>query len=92
MKTIINQSISDMLNKLLDKALEEKPDYADEYTINYCYLNLKIETYNVLIHLVKNDFNCSGCWLHYPFKLTDEQKNMIEQIFQKWGNNNANNN
>lgn len=84
MQTIINKHLSSMLDELLEKALEEKPDYADEYTINYSNLNLKIETYNVLIHLVKNDFNCSGSWLHYPYDLTDNQKEMINKIYEKW--------
>lgn len=84
MQELIKKSLSDLLDNLLKQAFDEKPDYADEYTINYSNLNLKIETYNVLIYLVKNDFNCSGSWLHYPFNLTSYQKELIKQIFNKW--------
>lgn len=33
MKRIINNHLSSMLDELLQKALEEKPEYADENTI-----------------------------------------------------------
>ena len=35
MQTIINQSFSKMLDKLLEKALEEKPEFINKERVNY---------------------------------------------------------
>lgn len=90
MQTIINQSFSKMLDKLLEKALEEKPEIIYENTIKYHHLELILKDNSVLLHLnYMNDCIYAG---HINILLTPHQKEMINKILKKWSKYNANNN
>lgn len=94
MKEIINQSLSDMLDKLLNKALEEKPDLISKHSITYNYLFsiyiLEKDLYEIIIAVRKNK-ESMGNHINYVYGLTDKQKELINKVFEKWGND-ANNN
>lgn len=87
MQTIINNHLSLMLDELLDKALKEKPKIIYEDTIKYYHLELILKDNSVLLHLnYMNDCIYAG---HINILLTPHQKEMINKIFQKWGNDNG---
>ena len=79
MKRIINHHLSSMLDELLQKALEEKPEYADENTIRYESLFISKKQNRITF---PSDIKIA--WNEYPLKITTEQKEMIDKIFDKW--------
>lgn len=89
MQTIINQSLSDMLDKLLEKALEDTAIYASNTLVKFIFLGiLKIEDgYMITISNIKDYNTGEGQMINYYHPLTSDQKEKIEQIFKKWGNN-----
>lgn len=89
MQTIINQSLSDMLDKLLEKALEDTAIYASNTLVKFIFLGiLKIEDgYMITISNIKDYNTGEGQMINYYRPLTSDQKEKIEQIFKKWGNN-----
>lgn len=95
MQTIIKQSLSDMLDKLLEKALEEKPDLISKFSIVYNYLFsiyiLYEDLYDIIIAVRRNQENM-GNHIKYIYDLTDKQKEMINTILKKWSKYNANHN
>lgn len=92
MQIIINQSLSDMLDKLLQKALEEKPDLISKHSITYNYLFsiyiLDEELYDIIIDVRKNKESMAN-YINYIYDLTPHQKEMINKIFEKWSKGNA---
>ena len=98
MQTIINQSLSDMLDKLLNKALEEKPKI--EKTIYFDFFSLSKLTiirdndYTNKIEItiyIPYIYGCSidNFLMKYAGDLTPHQKAMIDKIFEKWSNDNG---
>lgn len=85
MQTIINQSLSDMLDKLLEKALLEEPERIEGSRVRYKYLFIENmgHIYNIYVHY-RNDTRI----VDYPLIPTNKQKELINKIFEKWGNNN----
>lgn len=77
-----------MLDELLQKALEEKPKNIYEDTIKYYHLELILKDNSVLLHLnYMNDCIYAG---HINILLTPYQKEMINKIFNKWGQDEKN--
>lgn len=83
METIIKQSFSDMLDKLLEKALEEKPKFIEDNRI-LKYKNIMLAKYG-LVFYGNNEWG--NGYNSYPLEFTDEQKKITDEIFEKWGNN-----
>ncbi len=91
MQNIIKQSLNDMFDKLLNKALEEKPDliYKD-VGCNYFYFGFSIEK-DMKTKNYKLACNYEGTIIVYR-TLTSHQKELVSKIFKKWGGDNATNN
>lgn len=90
MKQIINQFLSNMLDKLLGKALEEKPKYITKESIVYEYFQISTgkSEYEYFIKYITHSAQCNMKNVNnYDLQLTPHQKEMVEKIFQKWGNN-----
>ena len=88
METIINQSLSDLLDKLLKQALEEKPDLISKHSIIYNYLFsiyiLDEGLYEIIIAVRRNQ-ESMGNHINYVYNLTNKQKELINKVFEKWG-------
>lgn len=95
MQTIIQNKLSEMLNELLEKALEEKPDLISKYSFRYDYrfsvCIIDENLYDITI-AVKKNMESMGNYVSYVYDLTDEQKEKIKQIFKKWRKENENDN
>lgn len=90
MQTIIQNKLSEMLDELLQKVLEEKPKIIYEDTINYYHVELILKDNRVLLHLnYMNDCIYAG---HINILLTPHQKELINKVFEKWGKDNERNN
>lgn len=85
MKTIINKHLSSMLDALLQKALEEKPIKSLDNGVTLLYKNglLITKEYGLVFHS-KNKWDNS--YNGYPLDFTEEQREITDKIFQKWGN------
>lgn len=96
MRTIINQSLSDMLDKILQKALEEKPKKITECNLCYDYMEIYRNTSytfeDIVIYNRDNKTFELLQVLQFRSFLTDNHIKMINKIFQKWSKENANNN
>ena len=86
MQTIINQSLSDMLDKLLQKALEEKPKIKTKNSFTYDYFKVwkDEESYEISILTRKNNPESMGMNIPYFYDLTEKQKEMIDKVLKKW--------
>lgn len=95
MQTIINNHLSSMLDKLLEKALEEKPKkyYIKKEDNNYFFewdmfrivdkIGIDISIYIPSLY----DRKEKDWFKHrYPLELTPHQKELINKIFEKWSN------
>lgn len=87
MQTIINNHLSLMLDKLLEKALEEKPKYTKKDSIVYEYFQIltgKLEC-EYFIKYITHSAQCNMKNVNnYDLQLTPHQKEMINKIFAKW--------
>ena len=86
MQTIINQSLSDMLDKLLQKALEEKPKIKTKNSFTYDYFKVwkDEESYEISILTRKNNPESMGMNIPYFYDLTEKQNEMIDKVLKKW--------
>ncbi len=85
MKTIINNHLSSMLDELLQKALEEKSIKSLDNGVTLLYKNSLLITKEYgLVFYSKNKWG-SG-YNGYPLDFTEEQREITDKIFQKWGN------
>lgn len=90
MQTIIKQSFSDMLDKLLEKTLEEKPEFINKERVNYEYLFIDYDRKRDNIFITFPAYSRRTertSWTQYQFDLTQHQKEMINKIFEKWVEN-----
>lgn len=96
MKTIIQNKLSEMLDELLEKALEEKPKEITECNLNYDYMEIYRNTSytfeDIVIYNRDNKTFDLLQVLQFRSFLTDNHIKMINKIFQKWSKENANNN
>ena len=87
MQTIIQNKLSEMLDELLEKALEEKPDLISKHSITYNYLFsiyiLDKDLYDIIIAVRKNK-ESMGNHINYVYDLTNKQKELINKVFEKW--------
>lgn len=92
MQTIINKISSSLLNELLIIAQNTKPNEMYCYSYNkakhlvlhwkYLYINYKNnKPFTIEIHSNQNE---NWICLRYKQKFTNKQKELINQIFQKW--------
>lgn len=87
MKVIINNSLSEMLDKLLQKALEEKPEFINKERVNYECLFIDYDRKRDDIFITFPAYSRRTertTWTQYQFDLTPHQKKMIDKIFKKW--------
>ena len=89
MQTIINNALKEMFNKLLEKALQIKPEFINNERINYDCLFIDFDRENNEYYItykgydiIKNEYERS--WSRYKQELTAHQKEMIDKIFKKW--------
>lgn len=92
MQTIINNHLSLMLDELLQKALEVKPDLISKHSITYNYLFsiyiLEKDLYDIII-AVRKSKESIGNHINYVYDLTPHQKELINKVFEKWSNDNG---
>lgn len=91
MQTIINKYLSLMLDELLQKALQEKPKWTTKESIVYEYFQLSTGRFKgeYFIKYITNSVQCNMKNVNnYDLQLTPYQKEMIEQIFNKWSKEN----
>lgn len=87
MKVIINNSLSEMLDKLLQKALEEKPEFINKERVNYECLFIDYDRKRDDIFITFPAYSRRTertTWTQYQLELTPHQKKMIDKIFKKW--------
>lgn len=91
MKVIINNSLSEMLDKLLQKALEEKPEFINKERVNYECLFIDYDRKRDDIFITFPAYSRAysrrterTTWTQYQLDLTPHQKKMIDKIFKKW--------
>ena len=90
MRTIIKQSFSDMLDELLEKALEEKPEFINKERVNYecLFIDYDRKRDNIFITFPAYSRRTERTtWTQYQLDLTPHQKELINKIFQRWGDN-----
>lgn len=91
MQTIINNHLSSMLDELLQKAFEEKPKYTTKEHIVYEYFQILKGRFKgeYFIKYITNSTQCNMKNVNnYDLQLTPHQKEIINKIFEKWGNKN----
>lgn len=87
MQTIINNHFSSMLDKLLQKALEEKPEFINKERVNYECLFIDYDRKSDDIFITFPAYSRRTertTWTQYQLDLTPYQKKMIDKIFKKW--------
>ena len=87
MKVIINNSLSEMFDKLLQKALEEKPEFINKERVNYECLFIDYDRKSDDIFITFPAYSRRTertTWTQYQLDLTPHQKKMIDKIFKKW--------
>lgn len=87
MQTIINNHFSSMLDKLLQKALEEKPEFINKERVNYECLFIDYDRKRDDIFITFPAYSRRTertTWTQYQLDLTPHQKKMIDKIFKKW--------
>lgn len=87
MQTIINNHFSSMLDKLLQKALEEKPEFINKKRVNYECLFIDYDRKRDDIFITFPAYSRRTertTWTQYQLDLTPYQKKMIDKIFKKW--------
>lgn len=87
MQTIINNHFSSMLDKLLQKALEEKPEFINKERVNYECLFIDYDRKSDDIFITFPAYSRRTertTWTQYQLDLTPHQKKMIDKIFKKW--------
>lgn len=94
MKEIIKQSLSDLLDKLLKQAFDEKPKIEEtRYFDFFSWSKLTIIRDNDYTNKIEITiyipyiYGCSidNFLMKYAGDLTPHQKEMINKIFEKWG-------
>lgn len=87
MQTIINNHFSSMLDKLLQKALEQKPEFINKERVNYECLFIDYDRKRDDIFITFPAYSRRTertTWTQYQLDLTPYQKKMIDKIFKKW--------
>lgn len=87
MQTIINNHFSSMLDKLLQKALKEKPEFINKERVNYECLFIDYDRKRDDIFITFPAYTRRTertTWTQYQLDLTPYQKKMIDKIFKKW--------
>lgn len=92
MQTIIQNKLSSMLDELLEKALEEKPKKINKTLFIYDYFKVyqEEEYREITILMKKENTESMGQNITYIYNLTDKQKEMINKILDKWGQDEKN--
>lgn len=94
MKEIINQSLSDLLDKLLKQAFDEKPKIEENiYFDFFSWSRLTIirdndyaDKIEITIYIPYiYGYSVDNFLMKYAGELTPHQKAMIDKIFDKWG-------
>ena len=76
-----------MLDELLEKALAEKPRIKTKNSFTYDYFKVWKDEQDYEISIVnrKDKPESQGQIITYFYDLTDKQKELINKVFQKWG-------
>lgn len=83
MQDLIEKTLKDLLNRLLKQALTEKPEVVTRYCIYYPYL--QIDRKKDIINIWSGwHEDIHPRWFRYSLKYTNDQKEIIKQIFVKW--------
>lgn len=90
MQTIINNALKNMFDKLLEKALLTKPEFINNERINYNCLFIDFDRTNNKYYITYKGYDMimnenERSWSRYKQELTPHQKEMINKIFEKWG-------
>ena len=89
MQTLIKKYLSELFDNLLQKALDKKPDIITKFSFRYDYLFsvciIDEDLYDIGINVKKDNSESMGSYINYIYNLTPHQKEMIDKIFKKWG-------